>query len=89
MLTRRENQLMELLAKGLNTQEASHKMCISPKTVQVYATALRKKFGAATQVQLGIAIGIYRGESELTRRQGVMAELTTLRETLERLEKIA
>lgn len=89
MLTNRENHLMCLLAEGLTTHQAASKMFISPKTAQVYATRLRKKFGAATQIQLGMAIGVYRGQSELARRQGLMAELTALRESIDRLEKIA
>lgn len=80
---------MCLLAEGLTTHQAASKMFISPKTAQVYATRLRKKFGAATQIQLGMAIGVYRGQSELARRQGLMAELTALRESIDRLEKIA
>lgn len=89
MLTKRENELMLMLANGLTTEQAAGRMCISPKTGQVYATALRKKFGAATQVQLGMAIAQYRGESEVLRREALIAEINALRESIDRLEKIA
>jgi DNA-binding NarL/FixJ family response regulator len=46
LLTRRERQLLEAYALGLSNQETAKQLCLSPRTVQTYSSALLQKLGA-------------------------------------------
>ena len=46
LLTRRERQLLEAYALGLSNQETATQLCLSPRTVQTYSSALLQKLGA-------------------------------------------
>ncbi|MEH6725898.1 MAG: helix-turn-helix transcriptional regulator [Hyphomicrobiales bacterium] len=51
-LTRREHQILELVAQGLSTKEIAIDLGISPKTVEFHRSNLLRKFGARTSSQL-------------------------------------
>ena len=51
-LTAREQEVMRLLAEGLNTKEVAGKLFISPKTVENHRTNLMKKLGLQNTVEL-------------------------------------
>lgn len=51
-LTAREQEVMRMLAEGLNTKEVAGKLFISPKTVENHRTNLMKKLGLQNTVEL-------------------------------------
>jgi len=51
-LTRREHQILDLVAQGLSTKEIAIDLGISPKTVEFHRANLLRKFGARTSSQL-------------------------------------
>lgn len=51
-LSRRENELLPLLARGLTLREAASKMAVSYKTADSYRTALLRKLGVRDRVEL-------------------------------------
>jgi DNA-binding NarL/FixJ family response regulator len=50
-LTRREWDVLELLADGLSTAEISHRLFIEPVTVRRHVSALLKRLGASSRAQ--------------------------------------
>lgn len=51
-LTKRERQILDLVAHGLSTKEIAIDLGISPKTVEFHRSNLLRKFGARTSSQL-------------------------------------
>ncbi len=51
-LTSREQEVMRMLAEGLNTKEVAAQLYISPKTVENHRTNLMKKLGLQSTVEL-------------------------------------
>jgi two-component system nitrate/nitrite response regulator NarL len=52
MLSRRETELLPLLARGLTLREAASKMAVSYKTADSYRTSLLRKLGVRDRVEL-------------------------------------
>lgn len=52
MLTRRERDVLKLVAKGLGTQEISRALAMSPKTVDSHRRNIREKLGLANPREL-------------------------------------
>ncbi|NOS57043.1 MAG: helix-turn-helix transcriptional regulator [Cyclobacteriaceae bacterium] len=59
LVTRREKEILQLLADGLNRPQIAEKLCLSPLTIETHRKNLFKKFNAHS-VQLLIKIA--RGE---------------------------
>lgn len=51
-LTRREQEIMRLVAQGLTTRQIAEQLCISPKTVENHRTKVMEKMGFETIVDL-------------------------------------
>jgi two-component system invasion response regulator UvrY len=51
-LSERELQIMLMITKGQKVQEISHKLCLSPKTVNSYRYRLFEKLGVENDVEL-------------------------------------
>jgi two-component system sensor histidine kinase TtrS len=51
-LTKRERQVLDLIAKGLSSKEIAQSLKISPKTVEFHRANLLKKFEARSSTQL-------------------------------------
>jgi DNA-binding NarL/FixJ family response regulator len=51
-LSRREAELLPLLARGMTLREASEKMSVSYKTADSYRTSLLRKLGVRDRVEL-------------------------------------
>ena len=49
-LTRRENEVLLLLAKGMNREEIAAKLFVSPETVKMHIKNLYKKLKAKNKV---------------------------------------
>ncbi len=52
LLTRREQQIMRLLAEGIDVGEIAARCFISPKTVENHRTSIMKKLGLKKEAQL-------------------------------------
>lgn len=51
-LSRRESELLPLLARGMTLRDAAHKMTVSYKTADSYRTSLLRKLGLRDRVEL-------------------------------------
>lgn len=51
-MTRREQEIFDLIAQGLPSKEIARKLSISPKAVEFHRANLLKKFGARTSSQM-------------------------------------
>lgn len=63
-LSRRERQVMTLLADGATGVEISERLHISPETVRNHLRAAREKLGARTRAH-AIALAVQRGELDI------------------------
>ena len=61
ILTPRERQVFQLLARGLNGREIAEQLMLSPETVRTHVQNGVERLGAKTRVQ-AVAVAIDRGE---------------------------
>jgi DNA-binding NarL/FixJ family response regulator len=59
-LTRRERQIVEMLARGSTGEQIAQELVLSPETVQKHVHNAKRKIGAATRAHL-IALALTRG----------------------------
>ena len=62
-MTRRELEILELIAQGMSNQEIADKLFVSPNTVKTHASRVFEKLGAKRRtqaVQLGKEFGLLR-----------------------------
>lgn len=64
-LTRREREVLQLIAGGYNTKQIADELRISPKTVETHRVNLMKKLGASNPVELAL-FALREGVSPLT-----------------------
>ena len=64
-LSRREFQVMLMIAHGLTNTEISEKLCLSPKTISTYRLRVLEKLGANNEVDL-LKIAVEQGMIEFT-----------------------
>jgi DNA-binding NarL/FixJ family response regulator len=60
-LSRRERQILQLIAEGRSTAEAAKTLCLSPKTVDTYRSRMMHKLGVdnfAALVRFAIQHGV-------------------------------
>ncbi len=50
-LTKRQQQVLDLIASGYRTKEIAYKLSLKPETVSMHLSAIRKKLGARTNVE--------------------------------------
>ncbi len=62
-VTRREVEILELIAQGLSNREIAEKLCVSENTVKTHCSRVFDKLGAKRRtqaVQLGKELGLLR-----------------------------
>jgi len=62
-ITRREFEILELMAQGLSNREIAGKLCVSENTVKTHSSRVLDKLGAKRRtqaVQLGRELGLLR-----------------------------
>lgn len=59
-LTRRERQIVEMLARGSTGEQIAQELVLSPETVQKHVHNAKRKIGAETRAHL-IALALTRG----------------------------
>ncbi len=60
VLTRRERQIVEMLAQGSTGEQIAQQLVLSPETVQKHVHNAKRKTGAETRAHL-IALALTRG----------------------------
>jgi DNA-binding CsgD family transcriptional regulator len=60
VLTDRERDVFEALARGRTTEEVAAELHLSPHTVRTYVRSAMRKLGSRTRAQ-GVAIAMNRG----------------------------
>jgi DNA-binding NarL/FixJ family response regulator len=63
-ISKREAQVLEMLSRGLTTEEVATDLSLSPKTVQTHVRNATRKLGARGRVH-AIILALARGEIEL------------------------
>jgi DNA-binding NarL/FixJ family response regulator len=65
-LTKREREVLQLIAEGMNTQEAAHELKLGVRTVESHRSSLMEKLGLSNVVDLvhlAFQLGIVRTDS--------------------------
>ena len=60
LLTRREMDVLQAVAEGLSTKEAARKLGIRPRTVEMFASIVRRKLNARSRAHM-ITVGFRAG----------------------------
>jgi DNA-binding NarL/FixJ family response regulator len=63
LLTRREREVLQLLARGLNAPQIGAELFVSPATVRTHVQNAMTRLGASTRIH-AVTIAIERGEIE-------------------------
>ncbi|NUR00513.1 MAG: response regulator transcription factor [Streptomyces sp.] len=60
-LSRREQEVLHLLGRGISNREIAHTLFISPETVKDHVRAIRSKLGASTRIEAAQVAWIAHG----------------------------
>jgi DNA-binding NarL/FixJ family response regulator len=66
LLTRRQREVLQLIAEGLSTKDIAHRLNLSVKTVETHRTELMERLdihSVAGLVRYAIRVGIVRAET--------------------------
>jgi ATP/maltotriose-dependent transcriptional regulator MalT len=66
-ITRRQRQVVELVAAGLSNEELAERLGISPRTAKAHCDVLRQKLGVARRRQIPVAYRALTGDDPLSR----------------------
>ena len=67
VLTERQLQVIELIARGCSNEEVGARLGISPRTVKAHCDVLRQKLGVPRRRQIPAAFRMLTGEDPLSR----------------------
>ena len=67
VLTERQLQVVELIARGCSNEEIGLRLEISPRTVKAHCDVLRQKLGVPRRRQIPAAFRMLTGEDPLSR----------------------
>jgi DNA-binding CsgD family transcriptional regulator len=68
VLTERQLQVIELLARGCSNDEIGLRLGISPRTAKAHCDVLRQKLGVPRRRQIPVAYRLLTGEDPLAPR---------------------
>ena len=68
VLTERQLQVIELIARGCSNDEVGLRLGISPRTAKAHCDALRQKLGVPRRRQIPVAFRLLTGEDPLASR---------------------
>ena len=69
-LTKRQQEVVELIAAGCSNEEVGERLGISPRTAKAHSDVLRQKLGVARRRQIPIAYRLLTGEDPLAKSLG-------------------
>jgi ATP/maltotriose-dependent transcriptional regulator MalT len=64
-ITRRQRQVVELIAVGCSNEEVGARLGISPRTAKAHADALRQKLGVSRRRQIPFAYRAITGDDPI------------------------
>ena len=65
-ITRRQRQVVELIAAGCSNEEVGERLGISPRTAKAHCDVLRQKLGVSRRRQIPAAFRTLTGEDPLS-----------------------
>jgi DNA-binding CsgD family transcriptional regulator len=65
-ITKRQRQVVELIARGCSNDEVGRRLGISPRTAKAHCDALRQKLGVPRRRQIPAAFRALTGEDPLS-----------------------
>ena len=69
-ITRRQRQVVELIAAGCSNDEVGERLGISPRTAKAHCDVLRQKLGVSRRRQIPVAYRLLTGDDPLSRSLG-------------------
>lgn len=69
-ITRRQRQVVELIAAGCSNEEVGERLGISPRTAKAHCDVLRQKLGVTRRRQIPAAFRMLTGEDPLASSLG-------------------
>jgi ATP/maltotriose-dependent transcriptional regulator MalT len=69
-ITRRQREVVALIAAGCSNDEVGQRLGISPRTVKAHCDALRQKLGVARRRQIPVAYRSLTGDDPLAQSLG-------------------
>ena len=69
-ITKRQREVVELIAAGLSNVEVGERLGISPRTAKAHSDVLRQKLGVARRRQIPVAYRLVTGEDPLSKSLG-------------------
>jgi ATP/maltotriose-dependent transcriptional regulator MalT len=72
-ITKRQLEVIELIAAGCSNEEVGERLGISPRTAKAHCDVLRQKLGVARWRQIPVAYRLLTGKDPLSRSLGPSA----------------
>ena len=69
-ITKRQREVVELIASGLSNDEVGARLGISPRTAKAHCDVLRQKLGVTRRRQIPVAYRLLTGEDPLSKSLG-------------------
>jgi ATP/maltotriose-dependent transcriptional regulator MalT len=69
-ITKRQLEVIELIAAGCSNEEVGERLGISPRTAKAHCDVLRQKLGVARRRQIPVAYRLLTGKDPLSRSLG-------------------
>src|SRR5215203_5241810 len=66
-ITKRQREVVELIAAGLSNDEVGERLGISPRTAKAHCDVLRQKLGVSRRRQIPVAYRAMTGDDPLSR----------------------
>jgi ATP/maltotriose-dependent transcriptional regulator MalT len=66
-ITKRQREVIELIAAGCSNEEVGERLGISPRTAKAHSDALRQKLGVTRRRQIPVAYRALTGDDPLAR----------------------
>ena len=66
-ITKRQREVIELIAAGCSNEEVGERLGISPRTAKAHSDALRQKLGVTRRRQIPVAYRALTGEDPLAK----------------------
>jgi ATP/maltotriose-dependent transcriptional regulator MalT len=69
-ITKRQREVVELIAAGMSNDEVGEQLGISPRTAKAHSDVLRQKLGVSRRRQIPVAYRLLTGEDPLSKSLG-------------------
>jgi len=69
-ITKRQREVVELIAAGMSNDEVGERLGISPRTAKAHSDVLRQKLGVSRRRQIPVAYRLLAGEDPLSKSLG-------------------